>query len=94
MSRRGRPPGRIIHAEAVEALLRCRVPRMRKRDLAGRASISPGFLSDLLAHRAGAADDVAQRIADALEVPPAAVFPELVGWVSPLPDRTNKRGAS
>ena len=93
MSGGGRPEGRIIHAEAVEALLACRTLRIRKRDLANRAGISPSFLSDLLARRAGASDDTAQRIADALEVPAAAIFPGLVGWTSPLPDRNGRRGS-
>lgn len=89
MSKTGRPAGRMIHAEGVEALLAAR--NMLKRDLSTEAEITPQYLSDLLAHRGGASDDVVERIASALGVKPAAVFPELAGWVSPLPDRDAKR---
>jgi hypothetical protein len=81
----------MIHAEALEALLAARVPRLLKRDLCDDAQVSPGFLSDLLAHRCGAAEDVAERIAGSLGVNPAAIFPEIAGWVSPLPDRDARR---
>ena len=81
----------MIHAEAVEALLAAREPRMLKRDLCDDGAVSPSFLSDLLAHRCGASDEVANRIAGALGVNPAAIFPELAGWMSPLPDREAKR---
>lgn len=92
MPKRGRPNGRIIHAEAIEALLAAR--GMLKRTLADDAVVSASFLSDLLAHRCGAADDAVERIAAVLEVKPAAIFPELAGWVSPLPDRDAKRDAA
>jgi lambda repressor-like predicted transcriptional regulator len=92
MSKRptGRPNGRLLHADACEALIACR--GLMKRTTAAAAGISPTFLADLLAHRAGASDDVVERLADALEVKPAALFPELAGWVGPLPDRDAKRG--
>lgn len=89
MSKSGRPNGRMIHAEGVEALLAAR--NILKRDLSAEADITPQFLSDLLAHRSGASDAVVDRISGALGVKPAAIFPEIAGWVSPLPDRDAKR---
>lgn len=87
----GRPPGRVIHAEGFEAILATR--SLLKSTVATEAGVSPSFLADLLAHRGGASDDVVIRLADALSVKPAALFPELAGWVSPLPDRDAKREA-
>lgn len=86
----GRPPGRLIHAEGFEAILAAR--NLLKRDVAAEAGVSPGFLADLLAHRGGASPQVVDRLAGALGVNPAAIFPELVGWISPLPDREARRG--
>jgi transcriptional regulator with XRE-family HTH domain len=87
---RGRPAGRLIHAEAFEALLAAR--GWLKRAVADQAGVTPGFLADLLAHRRGASPDVVARLAAVFEVPPAALFPEIVGWVAPLPDRQGVRG--
>lgn len=89
MPKTGRPNGRMIHAEALEALLAAR--NILKRDLAAESDISANYLSDLLAHRGGASPDVVDRISGALGVKPAAIFPEIVGWMSPLPDRDAKR---
>jgi hypothetical protein len=87
----GRPSGRILFAEGFEALLASR--HLLKSTVATEAAVSAGFISDLLARRTGASDEVAERIAQALSVPVAALFPEMAGWVSPLPDRDRKRAA-
>lgn len=87
--RRGRPSGRTIHSEGFEALLVAR--NILKKDLCADASITPGYLSDLLAHRCGASPEKAESIAASLGVKVAALFPEAVGWVGPLADRDAKR---
>lgn len=92
MPKTGRPSGRLIHAEGLEALLEAR--GMLKRDLCAIADISAGLLSDLLAHRSGASQRTIDKICIALEVKPEAIFPEIAGWVGPLPDREAKRGAA
>jgi hypothetical protein len=91
MARRtgGRPSGRVLHTEGFEAIALAR--NLLKRSIADAAEVSPQFLADLLAHRAGASTPVVERLAAALGVTPAALFPELVGWVSPLPDRDARR---
>lgn len=85
----GRPPGRLLHTEAFEAILAAR--NILKKDLAAEVGMSPAFLSDLLAHRGGASAEVAEGIASSLGVKLGALFPEAVGWVGPLPDRDAKR---
>lgn len=87
----GRPPGRVIHAEGFEAILATR--SLLKSTVADEAGVSRSFLADLLAHRHGASEEVVARLADALSVTPAALFPELAGWMSPLPNRDAKRKA-
>lgn len=89
---RGRPSGRLIHAEAFEAIVAAR--GLLKKDVAADAGLSPSFVADLLAHRGGASPQVVERLASALGVKPAAIFPEIVGWIGPLPDRDAKRGES
>lgn len=79
----------MLHAEAFEAFLD--TAQVRKSHVSKAAGISASFLADLLAHRAGASETVAANLADVLEVPPAAIFPEIAGWVSPLPDRSAQR---
>lgn len=64
-----------------------------KKDVAEDARLSPQFLADLLYHRAGASPAVAHRIADSLGVKVEALFPGFVGWVGPLPDRSNRSKA-
>ncbi len=88
----GRPAGRLIHAEGFEALAAAR--KMLKKDVAALSGVSAGYLADLLAHRCGAAEDTADRLATALGVKVAALFPEASGWVAPLPDRDGKRAAA
>lgn len=86
----GRPPGHILHAEGFEAFLQ--LSGSTKSQVAKAAGIAPSFLSDLLAHRAGASDVTAANLAEALgPVPPTAIFPEIAGWVSPLPNREQCR---
>jgi hypothetical protein len=85
----GRPPGLVIHAEGFEALLAAR--NLLKSTVANEAEVSASFLADLLAHRGGASPEIVDRIAGALGVNPAALFPELAGWVSPLPNRAARR---
>lgn len=86
---KGRPSGRLLHSEAFEAIRDCR--EVTKRYVADEAGVSPQFIADLLAHRAGASPEVAGAIAGALKVPLSALFPEAVGWIGPLPDRDNVR---
>jgi transcriptional regulator with XRE-family HTH domain len=85
----GRPAGRLIHAEGFEAIAAAR--KLLKKDVAALAEVSPGYLADLLAHRCGASDATAERIATALGCTVAALFPEAAGWIAPLPDRDAKR---
>jgi hypothetical protein len=85
----GRPSGRLIHAEGFEALLAAR--NLLKKDVASDSDLSAGFLADLLAHRCGASPAVTERLASALGVKVAALFPEAAGWVPPLPDRDGTR---
>lgn len=91
-SRRGRPAGRLLHAEGFEAILAAR--NLLKKDVCFDADVSPGFLTDLLAHRAGASPAVVERLSASLGVRPVALFPEIAGWVSPLPDRDGRREAA
>lgn len=88
----GRRPGQILYAEAFEALLAAR--NILKKDIAEEIGVSPSFIADLLACRGGASDEVAARIASALNVKVAAIFPEIAGWTSPIPDRDAKRRAA
>ncbi len=88
---KGRPTGLLIHAEAFEAI--CSARGHLKKQVAADADVSPSFLADLLAHRGGTTRPIAERIASTLGVKPEALFPELAGWVSPLPDRNGKRVA-
>jgi hypothetical protein len=62
-----------------------------KKDVCADAGVSPGFLADLLAHRGGASENVVEALAGSLGVRPAAIFPEIAAWVSPLPDRDRRR---
>lgn len=87
----GRPPGRLLHTEAFEAILAAR--NLLKKDVATDAGVTPSFLADLLAHRGGASAERQEALASALGVKVGALFPESVGWVSPLPTRDGKRAA-
>lgn len=89
MAKTGRPAGRMIHAEGFEALLVAR--NLLKKDVCADSGISPGMLTDLLAHRAGASEAKVEALCRTLGVRPAALFPEISGWVSPLPNRKAKR---
>lgn len=89
MASRGRPPGRIIHAEGFEALVAAK--NLLKKDVCADAGITPGFLTDLLAHRGGASESVVRALSSTLGVQPVALFPEVAGWVSPIPDRSAQR---
>lgn len=91
-SKGGRPPGRLLHAEAFEALVAAK--NLLKKDVAADAGLSPQFLADLLAHRGGASPAVAERLAATLGVKPSALFPELAGWIGPLPDRDARRAVA
>jgi DNA-binding transcriptional regulator YdaS (Cro superfamily) len=87
-----RARGQILHSEGFEAILA--VGGTSKRAAARLAGVSPSHLSDLLAHRGGAGPDVVDSLAAAVGVVPAALFPELVGWVAPTPDRDSRRGVA
>jgi hypothetical protein len=86
---KGRPSGLLIHAEGFEALIAAR--NILKKDIAADNGVSPGYIGDLLAHRCGASRETAARLAASLGVRQEALFPELAGWVGPLPDRDGKR---
>lgn len=86
---KGRPSGSLILTQSFEALLAPQ--RILKKDVAADAGVSPSFLGDLLAHRCGASEEVANRIASTLGVPIAAIFPGYAGWVGPLVDRSGNR---
>lgn len=87
---KGRPNGLLIHAEGFEAI--CAARNVLKRQVAADADVSPSFLADLLAHRGGTTRPIADRLASTLGVRVEALFPELAGWVGPLPDRDRRRG--
>lgn len=87
----GRPNGLLIHAEGFEAI--CAARNVLKKQVASDAGISASFLADLLAHRGGTTRKVADQIASTLGVKTEALFPEVAGWVSPLPDREARRSA-
>ena len=87
--RGGRPNGLLIYTEAFEAI--CAARNLLKKQVAEDADVSPSFLADLLAHRGGTRRDVAERLASTLGVKPQATFPELAGWIGPIPDRKAKR---
>jgi transcriptional regulator with XRE-family HTH domain len=84
--------GRVLHTEAFEAILAAR--NILKKDIAQEAGVTASFLADLLAHRGGASPEKADAIAAALGVKVAALFPEVAGWVSPIPQRDGKREAA
>lgn len=86
---RGRKPGLMIYPESFEALLAFR--GILKKDFAADVGVSPGFIGDLMAGRGGVSRDVADRMASSLGLKVEALFPELRGWVPPLPDREAKR---
>ena len=75
----------MIHAEGFEALVAAK--NLLKKDVCADAGITAGFLTDLLAHRGGASEPVVRALSGTLGVQPVAIFPEIAGWVSPLPDR-------
>jgi transcriptional regulator with XRE-family HTH domain len=87
--RLGRPAGRLLFAEGFEALRA--VKGLAKKDIAEEAGISPQFLADLLAYRAGASPEAQQAIADAMGLAIEALFPEATGWVGPLVNRKAAR---
>jgi transcriptional regulator with XRE-family HTH domain len=87
-----RARGQVLHSEGFEAIVA--VGGTSKRAVAARVGMSPSHLSDLLAHRGGAGPELVDRLADAVGVPAAAIFPELVGWVAPTPDRDARRGVA
>lgn len=89
MATKGRPPGRLLHAEAFEAI--CAARNLLKKDVCADSGVTPGHLTDLLAHRGGASAATVEKLCGCLNVPTAALFPEAAGWVGPLPDRSARR---
>jgi len=89
MARRGRPTGRLLHAEGFEAIIAAR--NLLKKDVCADSGVTPGHLTDLLAHRCGASPDKVDALCRTLGVTPAAIFPEAAGWVGPFIDRDAKR---
>lgn len=90
----GRKPGLYLHTEGFEAIINAK--HLLRKDVAADAGVTPQFLADLCAHRGGASETVAERLAKTLGVAVAALFPERAEhpWVSPLPDRGGKRDAN
>ena len=86
---KGRPNGRLLFAEGFEGIRAVR--GVTKKYVADVAEVSPQFLADLLAYRAGASADIQKRIALALGVPVESLFPEITGWVGPFADRNGAR---
>lgn len=87
----GRPNGYLLYARGFEGALK--LSKKSKRQVAELAGVSPSFLSDLLAYRGGATGPIAARIAAAVGVDADQLFPEMDGWVGPLPNRTARRKA-
>jgi transcriptional regulator with XRE-family HTH domain len=71
---RGRPVGLLINTVAVRFFL----GDEPQSSLAARSNVSPGGLSEILAGQKGVTREVADRLAEALEVPVGILFPELV----------------
>lgn len=88
----GRPNGYLLHGDAFEAI--CAARNILKKDVASDADVSPQFLADLIYLRAGASPACAERIASSLGVKTSAIFPSVVGWVGPLPDRGNRKAVA
>lgn len=56
--------------------------------VAKQAGISRSHLSEVIAGHKGANEDQARRIADAMDVPVEALFPELAGFMAPEGDES------
>lgn len=75
------PVGLVLHAHAFDVITECR--GYTTGAVGRRANVSPATLSRLRTSTRGASERTAERIAAALEVPPAAIFPQLAGWTPP-----------
>lgn len=75
---RGRPAGLLINPVAV----RFHMGDEPQSKLAARSKVSPGGLSEILSQQKGVTRDVADRLADALGVPVALLFPELAQFTT------------
>jgi transcriptional regulator with XRE-family HTH domain len=73
-ARRGRPSGLRLNPDAFTALAGDR----SSLSIAEGASVSPAHLSEMRSGKKGVTEDVVNRIASFLDVPPGALFPELV----------------
>lgn len=70
----GRPAGLLINPVAAEHHLAGKPQTW----LAKQARVSPGNLSEVLSGKKGVSEDIAGRLAEALEVPVGLLFPQLV----------------
>lgn len=75
---RGRPVGLLLNHEALRHLLDGRPQSW----LAREAEMSTAHLSEMVAGGKGATRDVADKIAAALKVNPAVLFPQLVEFTT------------
>jgi hypothetical protein len=73
--------GLILHGDAFGAIASLRGESHRA--IARASAMSPSHLSDLIAHRSGASEEVVERLSIALDVNAPALFPQLVGWQPP-----------
>lgn len=78
---RREPVGLVLHTPAFDAVIQC---RGHSANEVGRlAGVSPATLSRLRTSRRAASEATAEALATALEVHPAALFPQLAGWTPP-----------
>jgi lambda repressor-like predicted transcriptional regulator len=76
MAKRGRPSGLLINPDAAHHMLKGRPQAW----LAEQAGVSTAHLSDVLQGAKRAGDELADRLADALECEPGVIFPERAGF--------------
>lgn len=86
---RGRPPGFQLFKASFERELSQR--QLLRKDVAEDAGVSAQFLTDLVYSRCGAPKATAERIAGAMGVPVALLFPAFDGWTGPGIDRDGRK---
>jgi transcriptional regulator with XRE-family HTH domain len=77
---RGRPVGLLINPEAARYVLGDRT----QASIARQSGVSAPHLSEILSGSKGANRDTAEKIADALDVHPGVLFPELVQFTTAI----------
>lgn len=71
----------VLHTQAFDAITRCQ--GHSANEAARRAKISSTTLVYLRSHHRGASESTVEALATALDVDPAALFPQLAGWTPP-----------